>query len=76
MHKFLLALFTLVVFGGWGFMENAAKEGNCPPGFFPIGGQGVQGCAPIPGANAGAAGRGGSAAAYALYGSMGRYCVL
>ncbi|HIE4562800.1 TPA: DUF4189 domain-containing protein [Stenotrophomonas maltophilia] len=25
-------------------------EGNCPSGFYPIGGQGVQGCAPIPGA--------------------------
>lgn len=23
-------------------------EGNCPPGYYPIGGQGVQGCAPIP----------------------------
>lgn len=26
-------------------------EGGCPPGQFPIGGQGVQGCAPIPGAS-------------------------
>ena len=25
-------------------------EGGCPPGMYPIGGQGVQGCAPIPGA--------------------------
>lgn len=24
-------------------------EGSCPPGYYPIGGQGVQGCAPIPG---------------------------
>lgn len=24
-------------------------EGGCPPGQYPIGGQGVQGCAPIPG---------------------------
>ena len=28
----------------------AFAEGSCPPGFYPIGGQGVQGCAPIPGA--------------------------
>ena len=27
----------------------ALAEGNCPAGFYPIGGQGVQGCAPIPG---------------------------
>lgn len=58
MRKFVLALFTLVVFGGWGFMESARAEGNCPPGFYPIGGQGVQGCAPIPGANGGATERG------------------
>lgn len=25
-------------------------EGGCPPGMYPIGGQGVRGCAPIPGA--------------------------
>lgn len=29
-------------------------EGGCPPGMYPIGGQGVQGCAPIPGAQGGA----------------------
>ncbi|KHL51364.1 hypothetical protein OZ10_20095, partial [Xanthomonas cannabis pv. cannabis] len=23
-------------------------EGNCPPGYYPIGGQGAAGCAPIP----------------------------
>ncbi len=28
----------------------AYAEGGCPPGSYPIGGQGVQGCAPIPGA--------------------------
>lgn len=27
-----------------------AAEGGCPPGHYPIGGQGVVGCAPIPGA--------------------------
>lgn len=32
-----------------------AEGGSCPPGFYPIGGQGVQGCAPIPGASSGAA---------------------
>lgn len=29
-------------------------EGGCPPGQYPIGGQGVQGCAPIPGGSGGA----------------------
>lgn len=29
---------------------SAMAEGACPPGQYPIGGQGVQGCAPIPGA--------------------------
>lgn len=29
-------------------------EGGCPPGQYPIGGQGVQGCAPIPGGDAAA----------------------
>lgn len=27
---------------------SAFAEGGCPPGSYPIGGQGVQGCAPIP----------------------------
>ncbi|WP_080104328.1 DUF4189 domain-containing protein [Stenotrophomonas maltophilia] len=37
----------------------AKAEGNCPPGFYPVGGRGVQGCAPIPvaGTGGGAAGR-------------------
>lgn len=30
-------------------------EGRCPPGQFPVGGQGMLGCAPIPGANGGTA---------------------
>lgn len=60
MRKVLLALFTLMVMGGWGFVGTATAEGNCPPGFYPIGGQGVQGCAPIPGANTGATERGGA----------------
>lgn len=29
--------------------QTAYAEGACPPGSYPIGGQGVQGCAPIPG---------------------------
>ncbi|ROQ36848.1 uncharacterized protein DUF4189 [Stenotrophomonas maltophilia] len=29
----------------------AMAEGGCPPGQYPIGGQGVQGCAPIPAAS-------------------------
>lgn len=32
--------------------EVAFAEGNCPPGYYPIGGQGVQGCAPIPSSGA------------------------
>lgn len=31
-------------------VEPAAAEGRCPPGQYPIGDQGVGGCAPIPGA--------------------------
>ncbi len=30
----------------------AFAEGGCPPGSYPVGGQGVQGCAPIPGGGA------------------------
>lgn len=30
-------------------------DGRCPPGQFPVGGQGMLGCAPIPGANGGTA---------------------
>ncbi|TGS15267.1 DUF4189 domain-containing protein, partial [Mesorhizobium sp. M1C.F.Ca.ET.187.01.1.1] len=29
--------------------QTASAEGRCPPGQYPIGGQGVGGCAPIPG---------------------------
>jgi hypothetical protein len=35
---------------------SASAEGRCPPGQYPIGGQGIQGCAPIPGGGAGANG--------------------
>jgi hypothetical protein len=40
----LLALLTVLV------SFSAFAEGGCPPGQYPVGGQGVQGCAPIPGA--------------------------
>ena len=33
--------------------QTASAEGRCPPGQYPIGGQGVGGCAPIPGGNTG-----------------------
>ena len=46
----LMGLFGLLCSG------LALAEGNCPPGFYPIGGQGVQGCAPIPGAQSTGAG--------------------
>ncbi len=36
------------------FSITAYAEGRCPPGQYPIGGQGVGGCAPIPGGTAGA----------------------
>lgn len=41
-----LSIFTLLLAAPYG----ALAEGACPPGQYPIGGQGVQGCAPIPGA--------------------------
>lgn len=37
-------------------MGPVLAEGGCPPGSYPIGGQGVQGCAPIPGTSSGASG--------------------
>ncbi|MBK0025355.1 DUF4189 domain-containing protein [Stenotrophomonas sp. S48] len=42
---------TIPVFCFAAFLAYA--EGGCPPGMYPIGGQGVQGCAPIPGAQGG-----------------------
>lgn len=48
---FTLTLVTL----GLAIAKPALAEGGCPAGSYPIGGQGVQGCAPIPGAtNSGA----------------------
>ncbi len=43
---FFIALICLSVLS---IISSVAKaEGNCPPGYYPVGGQGVQGCAPIP----------------------------
>jgi hypothetical protein len=46
MQAVIAAMFSLA-------FSSASAEGNCPPGMYPIGGQGVQGCAPIPGASSG-----------------------
>jgi len=43
--KFWLVMFALL--GGSLTASDVYAEGNCPPGYYPIGGQGVQGCAPI-----------------------------
>ncbi len=40
---FSLILFTLACAMGFPLLA----EGNCPPGYYPIGGQGAVGCAPI-----------------------------
>ncbi|MEA9675859.1 DUF4189 domain-containing protein [Xanthomonas campestris pv. raphani] len=37
-----LLIFSIFLFG-----QTAFAEGNCPPGYYPIGGQGVLGCAPM-----------------------------
>ncbi len=47
---------TALLLVGFGFPA-LAEGGSCPSGYYPIGGQGVAGCAPIPGY---AAGRGAS----------------
>lgn len=44
LNKFMVLL--LIYFF---FSEGALAEGRCPPGQYPVGGQGVLGCAPIPG---------------------------
>ena len=43
-----LLTLTLLLLGLLAFRMPAHAEGNCPPGYYPIGGQGVQGCAPYP----------------------------
>ena len=52
-NRLFILFFAVVLFSA---AANVDAEGNCPPGFYPIGGQGVQGCAPIPGASNGGAG--------------------
>lgn len=52
----LIIVSAVLMFAPW----TASAEGACPPGQYPIGGQGVQGCAPIPGANSGASGNSGA----------------
>lgn len=42
----VIVVFTLALAA---FSGHAFAEGGCPAGQYPIGGQGVQGCAPIPG---------------------------
>jgi len=41
-------ILSMLLFGLMAFRVPAHAEGNCPPGYYPIGGQGVQGCAPYP----------------------------
>ena len=38
---------VFLILGGFSVSNAALAEGRCPPGSYPIGGQGVQGCAPI-----------------------------
>lgn len=40
---------TTILFSFFFVVGAAQAEGNCPDGMYPIGGQGAQGCAPIPG---------------------------
>lgn len=51
----LLLLCTLSL-AALGLPHIVKAEGRCPPGSYPIGGQGVLGCAPIPGGGGGDAG--------------------
>ena len=46
MKSFYFAMLLMVGLLGSGL---AHAEGNCPPGQYPVGGQGWQGCNPIPG---------------------------
>jgi hypothetical protein len=43
-----MKILILLIVGLIAFAENVHAEGNCPPGSYPIGGQGAVGCAPIP----------------------------
>ncbi|WP_329848352.1 DUF4189 domain-containing protein [Stenotrophomonas hibiscicola] len=44
-RRYVISLSMLALLGA---AATAAAEGNCPPGYYPIGGQGARGCAPIP----------------------------
>jgi hypothetical protein len=46
-------IFLVVLAFGMAYPLKSRAEGGCPPGFYPIGGQGVKGCAPIPGSTPG-----------------------
>lgn len=49
--KMLIMVIVIVILA---FSYPVRAEGGCPPGHYPIGGQGVQGCAPIPQGGGGA----------------------
>lgn len=49
----LLLKCAAVLTVAFSFSGSASAEGRCPPGQYPIGGQGMAGCAPIPGAGGG-----------------------
>lgn len=49
-NGFLKCLCLSFMLMGSAYINSAAAEGRCPPGQYPIGDQGVGGCAPIPGA--------------------------
>ncbi|SMR80805.1 protein of unknown function [Stenotrophomonas sp. yr243] len=56
LRRYTRRLCACLVLGGislGAFQATAFAEGGCPAGQYPIGGQGVQGCAPIPGAGGG-----------------------
>ncbi|MFA1733570.1 DUF4189 domain-containing protein [Xanthomonas campestris] len=47
----MVKIFLLLFF--FFLSSESLAEGNCPPGYYPIGGQGAAGCAPIPQSGAG-----------------------
>lgn len=51
--KFFISQAILASFLILGVAHQSFAEGNCPAGYYPIGGQGARGCAPIPGAATG-----------------------
>ena len=65
--KYLLSICSLLMFSSLSHL--AWAEGNCPQGMYPVGGQGVMGCAPIP--NYGGGGGGYQAPTYYTYAVVG-----